>query len=55
MVVVQVMVMAVVGVAYEIRSILFNRMFGGRICGVGTGDGFNGGCGRSSLAFCYHL
>ena len=46
------MVISVVKVAVVIRKNLFISMFGGCICGVGSG--VNSGCGGSSVAYHHH-
>ena len=43
-------VTAALRVVVVISSDLFNCMFCGSICGVGSGSGVNSGCGGSSLA-----
>ena len=51
---VMVMVMAAVRGVAVISSKLFNCMFCGSICGVGSGSGVNSCCGGSSLAHHFH-
>ena len=53
-VVVVVIVTAVAAGALVIYSNLFNCLFGGVSCDVGSGSGFNIGCGHSSLALNHH-
>ena len=48
------MVTAVVMMALVVRKSLFVCMLGCGICGVGSGDGVNSGCGGSFLANNHH-